>query len=279
MRKKLSLAATGAVALFALTACGGDTPGDEENVNADGNAIIEIGAVPVPHAQILEYVDENLAADAGIDLEIQEFDDYQTPNIALDEGSIDVNYYQHLPWLEEQMATKGYEFEHGAGIHIEPYAAFSKHESVEDIPDGGVIAITNDPANQLRGLRLLEEAGLVENIDDETTALSITDEQNPKGLTFEENQPEVLVQISGDPKIDLAILNGNYLLQAGMKTADALLLEDVSADNQYANFLVWRAGESTEAIEALEEIMQSDEVKQYIKDSWPDGDVTATDAE
>ncbi|GHD03697.1 MetQ/NlpA family ABC transporter substrate-binding protein [Zhihengliuella salsuginis] len=278
MRKKLSLAATGAVALFALTACGGDTPSAEENTNEAGATILEVGAVPVPHAEILEYVDENLAADAGIDLEIQEFDDYQTPNIALDEGSIDVNYYQHLPWLEEQMATKGYEFEHGAGIHIEPYSAFSKHETVEDIPDGGVVAITNDPANQLRALYLLEEAGLLQDIDDETTALSITDEQNPKGLEFEENQPEVLVQISGDPQIDLAILNGNYLLQAGMKTADALLVEDVSADNQYANFLAWRAGESTEAIETLEELMQSDEVKEYIKETWPNGDVTPTEA-
>lgn len=277
MRQKLSLAATGAVALFALTACGGDTPSAEENTNENGATIVTVGASPVPHAQILEFVDENLAADAGIDLEIEEFDDYQTPNIALDEGSIDANYYQHLPWLEDQVATKGYEFEHGTGVHIEPYAAFSQHATVEDVPDGGVVAITNDPANQLRGLKLLEEAGLLENIDDETTVLSLTDSQNPKGLQFEENQPEVLVQIAGDPKVDLAILNGNFLLQAGMKTSDALLVEDVSGENPYANFLAWRAGEQTEAIATLDELLHSDEVREYITETWPNGDVSPTE--
>ncbi|GAA3696886.1 MetQ/NlpA family ABC transporter substrate-binding protein [Zhihengliuella alba] len=277
MRHKLSLAATGAVALLALTACGGSSTPSAETPNPEDPVVVTVGAMPVPHAKILEYVDQNLAPEAGIDIEVQEFDDYQTPNIALAEGSIDVNYYQHLPWFEDQVATKGYEFEHGAGIHIEPYAAFSQHGSVEEIPDGGMVAITNDPSNQLRALKLLEKGGLLENIEDDTTALSLTEEQNPKGLEFEENQPEVLVQQVQDPQVDVAIVNGNYILEAGMSTEDALLVEDVTAKNPYANFLAWRAGESTPAIEKLEELMQSDEVKQFIEESWPNGDVMPTE--
>lgn len=277
MRKQLTLVATGLAALFALTACGGGTsttPSAEATLDPANPTVVKVGAVPVPHAKILEFIDANLAKEAGIDIEVTEFDDYQTPNVALSEGSIDANYYQHLPWLEDQIKTKGYDFEHGAGVHIEPYAAFSdKYKDPAEVPDGATVAITNDPANQIRGLRVLESVGLLKDIQDDSAVLTLTDEQNPKGLKFEENQPEILVTLVADPKVDVALVNGNFILQAGLSTKDALAVESVE-NNPYANFLAWRAGQETPAIAKLEELLHTDQVRDYITETWPNGDVT-----
>ncbi|GLB66959.1 MetQ/NlpA family ABC transporter substrate-binding protein [Arthrobacter mangrovi] len=274
MRRTLTLLGTGIAAALALTACGGSQSASDATPDPANPVTISVGAGPVPHAKILEFVDQNLAKDAGIDLDIQEMTDYQTPNIALNDGSIDANYFQHLAFLEQQMKDKGYKFEHGAGVHIEPYAGFSsKHKDIKEIPDGGTIAITNDPANQPRALKMLEKAGLLKDIKDDSAALTLTDAQNPKGLKFEENQPEILLPLIDDPKVDLAIINGNFILEAGMSTEDALVVESTE-DNPYANFLVWRAGEETPAIAKLEELLHTPEVKSYIEKTWPSGDVT-----
>jgi D-methionine transport system substrate-binding protein len=275
MRKALTLIGTGLAAALALTACGGSdsTPSAETTLDPANPVTITVGASPVPHARILEFVDENLAENAGIDLEIEEITDYQTPNIALSDGSLDANFYQHLPWFEDQVSTKGYDFEHGEGVHIEPYAAFSsQHESIEDIPDGATIAITNDPANQVRGLKMLEEAGLLSGIEEDSAALTLTDEQNPKKLTFEENQPEIILPLVEDPQVDLALINGNFILQAGLSTDDALAVESVE-NNPYANFLAWNAGDENPAIAKLEELLHTPDVKAFIEETWPNGDV------
>jgi D-methionine transport system substrate-binding protein len=279
LRRRSLLGAGGLLLVGALAGCGaggGDaSPSADATLDPANPVVLKVGANPVPHAQILEYVDENLTEGTGIDLEIKEFDDYQLPNVSLDEGSSDANYYMHEPFFDSQVEEKGYEFEHGEGIHIEPYAAFSeKHDSVDSVPDGATVAITNDPGNQPRALKMLESAGLLKGIEDDSAALTLSDEQNPKGLKFEENQPEILVQIVKDPAIDLAIINGNYFIQAGMTLDDALVVEDISGENPYANFLAWRAGEKTAAIEKLDELLHSPEVKSYIEETWPGGDVT-----
>ena len=277
MRKALTLVATGVATALALTACGGSesAPSAVESLDPANPVTLTVGASPTPHARILEFVRDNLAEEAGLDLEIQEFDDYITPNISLDDGDSDVNYYQHLPYLESQMESQGYDFEHGEGIHVEPYAAFSeKHKDVSSIEDGARVMVTNDPSNQARALKMLEEAGLVKDIADDSSVLTLTDEQNPKKLDFQENQPELLVNDLGDPTVDLAIINGNYILEAGLSTDDALLVESVE-DNPYANFLVWKAGSKDARIDKLEELLHSPETKAFIEETWPNGDVTA----
>lgn len=271
-------AGTAALAL-ALSACGADGSDTAASSAATPDpanpVVVKVGANPVPHAQILEYVDENLAKEAGIDLEIQEFDDYQMPNTALDEGKIDANYYMHEPFFNKQVEERGLKMEHGEGVHIEPYAAFSKKfDSVDQVPEGATVAITNDPGNQPRALKMLEQAGLLKDIQDDSAALTLTPEQNPKGLKFEENQPEILVQILDDPAVDLAIINGNYFIQAGMTLEDAVVVEDKSGENPYANFVAWREGEKTPGVGKLDELLHSPEVKQYIEETWPGGDVT-----
>lgn len=277
MRKKLSLLATGIVTALTLAACGGSSSpsADVATLDPANPATLSVGASPVPHARILEFVNQDLAPKAGLKLEIKEIEDYQTPNTALSDGSLDANFYQHLPWFEDQVETKGYKFGHGEGVHIEPYAAFSeKVEDIKDIKDGAKVAITNDPSNQVRALKVLEVAGLVKDIEDDSAVLTLTDEQNFKNLEFSENQPELLINDLKDPSVDLALINGNFILKAGLSTEDALAVESVE-DNPYANFLAWREDSAEDArIQKLEELLHSPEVKAFIEKEWPNGDVT-----
>ena len=279
-----SIAAAVAVAALALTACGAPatpaasgspstTPSEETSAPAEP-ITVKVGASPVPHAKILEFVQQNLATDAGIKLDIVEFDDYVLPNEALASGELDANYFQHLPYLEAQIAEKGYQFEHGAGVHIEPYAAFSsKYKSFDEVPDGATIAITNDASNQIRGLRVLEANGKLSGITDDSNVLNLTAEQNPHGFKFIENQPEVIVQQLDDPAIDVAFVNGNFILTAGLSTADAIGIEAVEG-NPYANFLVWRTDNTNEGVAKLDELLHSTQVADFIRQTWPAGDVS-----
>ncbi len=277
MRKKLTLLATGLVTALTLSACGGSsTPAAQTTALDPANPVtLTVGASPVPHAAILEFVNQDLAPKAGLKLDIKEIEDYQTPNTALSDGSLDANYYQHLPWYEDQVQTKGYKFGHGEGIHIEPYAAFSeKVKDIQDIQDGAKVAITNDPSNQVRALKVLEVAGLVKDIADDTSVLTLTDAQNPKNLKFSENQPELLINDLKDPSVDLALINGNFILKAGLSTTDALAVESVE-NNPYANFLAWREDSKDDVrIQKLDELLHSPEVKAFIEKEWPNGDVT-----
>ncbi|MDF1487540.1 MetQ/NlpA family ABC transporter substrate-binding protein [Tessaracoccus caeni] len=285
MRKIIPTIAASLAAALALTACGSSTPSTtpsdtgapttSESAEAPTGevTVVKVGASPVPHQQILEYIDENLAADAGIDLEITPFDDYVLPNEALADGTLDANYFQHLPYLEEEIATKGYAFEHGAGVHIEPLSLFSsKHAEPAAVPDGGLIAITNDVTNQNRALKLLEKAGLLANIDDAASVLSLTDEQNPKGLQFEETNPEIVVTLIDDPKVDAAVVNSNFILTAGLNTEDAIDVEAVEG-NPYANILAWRTDNTNEGVAVLEGLLHSPEVAEFIRTTWPSGNV------
>ncbi|MGO2051447.1 MetQ/NlpA family ABC transporter substrate-binding protein [Glutamicibacter sp. 287] len=279
MRKKLALAITGVATLFAVTACGstGSTePTAAATLDPANPTIVKVGASPIPHSQILEFIDENLAKDAGIDLEIQEIDDYQTPNIALADGTIDANYFQTEAYLAQQVADKGYEFEHGKGIHLEPLTVFSKNfDKPEDVTEGALVLLNNDPVNQLRGLRVLESAGLLSGLTDEDSALTIEDDEakNPKKLTFREvNSEQVPQYYTQDDNIGLAVINGNYIVQAELNLEEVLVQESPE-NNPNSNFLTWRAGESTPAIEKLDELLHSDEVAKYIEETWTDGNV------
>ncbi|PNH84532.1 MetQ/NlpA family ABC transporter substrate-binding protein [Arthrobacter sp. AFG20] len=278
MRKSLTLLATGIAAALALTGCGGSSAPSAESSQALDPAkpvTLTVGASPVPQAKILEFLNQDLAPKAGLKLDIKEIEDYQTPNTALSDGSLDANYYQHLPWFEDQVKTKGYDFGHGSGVHIEPYAAFSeKVKNISQIKDGAKIAITNDPSNQVRALRVLEKAGLVKDIKDDTSVIGLTDAQNPKKLKFSENQPELLINDLKDPSVDLALINGNFILKAGLSTTDALAVESTE-NNPYANFLAWRSESKDDPrIKKLDELLHSAEVKAFIQKEWPNGDVT-----
>ena len=264
MRTRLSalLAATAATAL--LAACGG---GEAELSAADEP--LRVGASPVPHAEILRYIDENLAGDAGLDLEIVEFTDYVQPNVALEDGSLDANYFQTVPYLEEQEASAGYDFQALDAVHIEPLGIYSSAlTDLADLPDGATVSIPNDPTNAARALRLLEANDLVTLADTGDAAPTSLDiEDNPKNLEVSEVEAAQLPRSLAD--VDIAVINGNYAIEADLVPAeDALALEE-GEGNPNANLLVVRTGdEGDERIQQLEELLHSDEVRRFIEDTY-----------
>ncbi|WP_448630956.1 MetQ/NlpA family ABC transporter substrate-binding protein [Cellulomonas soli] len=277
MRKTLSAIALTAATALTLVGCSSSAPADDDAAAtpAPGEVVsLTIGASPTPHAEILQFVQDNLAADAGLDLTIKTFDDYVLPNTALAEGDIDANYFQHLPYFESQVAEQGYDFDHFEGIHIEPYALYSsKWKSLDEVPDGAQFGITNDPGNQARALDLLVANDLItlkDTGDADPTLLDI--ETNPKNFEFIETAPESLVRALED--VDLAIINGNYALEAGLNPAKDSLLIESGVDNPYANFLAVRSEDKTNpALVKLDELLHSEEVRAYIEERWPDGEV------
>ena len=261
-RSPLLLAATAATAL--LTSCGG---GAAELSAADEP--LRVGASPVPHAEILRHVDEELATDAGLDLEIVEFTDYVQPNVALDDGSLDANYFQTVPYLEEQEASAGYDFTPLAPVHIEPLGIYSSSlTDLAALPDGATVAIPNDPTNAARALRLLEANDLITLADTgEAAPTSLDIELNPKDLQISEVEAAQVPRSLAD--VDIAVINGNYAIEADLVPAeDALALEEAEG-NPNANLLVVRAGdEEDERIRQLEELLHSDEVRQFIEQTY-----------
>ncbi|MBE6484092.1 MAG: ABC transporter [Actinomycetaceae bacterium] len=286
MKRIRSFAAILGAGALALTGCGSSndsnnstnsssgTSANSTAAEADGPVTITVGASPTPHKLILDYVQENLAADAGINIEVVEYQDYVQPNVALNNGDIDANYFQHLPYLEAQEADENYDFEHGDGIHIEPYGIYSeKITDLKDLKDGATVVITNDPSNQARALQLLVDNDLIELKDVESPTIYDL-ASNPKNLQFKEADAPSVPKLL--PDYDIGIVNGNYALQNGLEPSkDALYLE-AGADNPYANILAWNAtadDQTKAAVEKLDELLHSDEVAQYIKDTWPNGEV------
>lgn len=278
MRKKLALAITGIATAFALSACGSSNPSADANATLDpaNPTVIKVGASPVPQADILNFIDQNLAKDAGIDLDVVEIDDYVTPNTSLKDGSLDANYFQTEAYLATEMKEKGYKFAHGAGIHVEPMTAFSKQfKDAKDVTAGTTVLVNNDPVNQIRGMRVLEQAGLLANIADDDSLLTVQDdkEKNPKGLILKDANAEQVVQYyKSDKSIGVAVINGNFIVQAELNKEE-ILVQEAGENNPNANFLTWREGEETPAIEKLEELLHSDEVRDYIEKTWTDGSV------
>ena len=275
MSKKILALLLGLTLCLSLAACGGDTAdtaettGDsaESGDTAETTTTLTVAASPTPHAVILEAC-VPLLAEQGIELVINQYDDYVVPNTAVEDGDEDANYFQHLPYLEEFNETRGTHLVDVAGVHIEPMGIYAgRVESLEDLPDGAVIGVPNDPTNEGRALLLLEAQGLI-TLDDSSnlsaTPSNIVD--NPKGLKFEEIEAQTLP--SSRPDLDLAVINSNYALGAGLNpTTDALAIE--SSDSPYVNVLVVKEGnENNEAIQALVEALHSDTIRDFINEEF-----------
>ena len=268
-----SLAAIGlaAVATLGLAACGGGSSSDASDSSSDV-VTLTVGATPSPHAKILTYINDNLAADAGIKLKIVEYTDYVQPNTALNDGDLDANFYQTVPYLENAEKQFGYDFEAGEGIHLEPLGVFSnKHKSLDELPDGGTIGIISDTANQSRALELLATQGLV-SIPEGDGDVNINTVTKLKNFDFREVEGPQLVRSLDD--FDYAVINGNFAQEGGKSISSDALVVESPVDNPAVNVLVWKNGSNkAEAIAKLEELLHSPEVKQYIEQTWPDGSV------
>jgi len=235
---------------------------------------IRVGATPVPHAELLELIKDDLKEE-GIVLEIVEFTDYVTPNIALSDGDIDANFFQHVPYLDEFSSEHNLALSSIGTIHVEPLGLYSNSlKSIDDLKDQATIAIPSDSVNGGRALILLENKGLITLKEDaglKATEADIID--NPKQLIFKAVEAAQLPRIL--PDVDAAIINGNYALEADLSpAADALILE--GSESPYANIVVIRTGEEkNESLQALVKVLQSEKVKTFITTEYGGGVVDA----
>ena len=291
MKKLATLLLSGALACALLAGCSGgtnpgaastpapnsETPAPEstapvttESATPEGTTTLKVGATPAPHAEILEVVKEILAQQ-GITLDIVVFNDYIQPNTAVEDGSLDANYFQHITYMNEFNASDGTHLVSDAEIHYEPFGLYAgKTASLDALADGAQIAVPNDTTNEARALLLLQQEGLITLKEGAgITATKADIAENPKNLDIVELEASQLPVRLAD--VDMAVINGNYAIDAGLKVADALAVEaaDGEAATAYVNVLTVKEGrESDPAIQALVEALQSQEVKDYIETTY-----------
>ena len=235
---------------------------------------LKVGATPVPHAELLNLVKEDLKTE-GVDLKVVEFTDYVTPNLALAEGELDANFFQHFPYLEKFSNERGLNLVSAGKIHVEPLGVFSqKIKDIKDLPNKATIAIPSDPSNGGRALILLHNNGIIKLND--PTNLYVTEfdiVENPKKLKFKPIEAAQLPRVL--PDVEAAVINGNYALEAGFSPVeDSLLLE--GAESPYANIIAVKSGdESKEDIQKLLKALQSKKVSDYIGANYKGGVVPA----
>lgn len=228
---------------------------------------VVIGVSPAPHADIVAQVVDELK-EQGITVEIREFSDYVTPNIALSDKDIDANYFQHIPYFAHENSVGKYGLEILGGIHIEPMALYStKHASLADLPDGAEIMVPNDTTNEGRALLLLQQVGLItlkEGVAGNATPKDIAD--NPKGLRFTELEAATIPEAYRDA--DAAVINGNYAIEHGLNPVkQSLAIEDESSP--YVNIIAVKEGDAKRPeLQKLLQALQSEKVKAFIEEKY-----------
>jgi D-methionine transport system substrate-binding protein len=271
MKNHMKVILVAAAAGLMLTGCGTkDAEVQDEVQTPEGATVLTVGATAVPHAELLEQAKPLLAAE-GIELNIMIFDDYVTPNIGLAEGSLDANFFQHQPYLDDYNAENNTTLVSVGSVHYEPFGIYGgKTTDIAALADGAMVAVPNDVSNEARALVLLEQAGLLklkEGVGIQATVQDII--ENPKNIQFQEIASEQLVRAL--PDVDLAVINGNYAIEGGLSLKDALVVEsDQSiAAQTYANIVATRTENSTgEAVLKLIEILQGEEIQAFINNTY-----------
>lgn len=258
--KKIIAIILSLVLTLSLCACGGKS--DDKT--------IKVGATPAPHAEILEVIKEELAKE-GWTLEIVEFNDYVQPNQAVEDGELDANYFQHVLYLNSFNADNGTHLVNAGGIHYEPFGIYAgKTASLDALADGAKIGVPNDATNEARALLLLEQEGLIklkEGVGLDATKSDII--ENPHNYEIVEIEAQLLP--ASLPDLDIAVINGNYAIDAGLKVSEALAIEaaDGAATEYYQNVIAVKEGnENSEKIQVLLKALKSDAVKSYIESTY-----------
>ena len=272
MKKVLAIVLAALLIVAALAGCAAKSETADTTVTTDTVAaettdgkleVLKVGASSTPHAEILEQVKDTLAAE-GYDLQIVVYDDYVLPNQSLADGSLDANYFQHTPYLNSFNAANGTDLVSAAKIHYEPFGLYGN----------GVDSVDAIDSNETRALLLLAQEGLIELPADASAEKGVTtlDIVDAKGHDVQALQADTVpAQLANSNEGTVAVINGNYALQAGLHASDALAIEDASGDaaQTYANIVACRAGEENSAkIQALVKALQSDAVKTYIENTY-----------
>lgn len=270
-RRSFLLGGAAVLGSFALTACGGNsatsssaaTSGAATSSSASNGTVITVGASPSPHAEILKA--------AGYELKVVEYNDYVQPNVALSEGDLDANYFQHKPYLDNYNQENGTDLVSAAAIHFEPMGIYAgKSSDIKNVPDGAKIAVPSDATNEARALLLLQDQGVLKLKDGaglEATKNDIA--ENPHNVEFVEVEAASVPRTLQDA--DFGVINGNYALSAGLDTTATLASEgaDSEAAKTYANIVAVRKGEDqTDKTKALVKALTSDTAKKFIEDTY-----------
>ncbi|MET9450231.1 MetQ/NlpA family ABC transporter substrate-binding protein [Streptomyces cinerochromogenes] len=256
--------ATGALTL-GLTACGSG----KDSGSSDANGPLVVAASPTPHAEILNFVKDKLAKKAGLDLEVKEFTDYITPNTATEDGSVDANYFQNQPYLDDFNKKRGTHIVPVVTVHLEPLGLYShKVKKADALKSGATIAVPNDAVNEARALKLLAANGLITLKDGAGTEATPQDiAKNPKNLTFKEVEAAQTARSLDD--VDAAVINGNYAISSGIKPAKEALVLESAKNSPYGNFLAVKEGnEKDPRVKKLAKLLTSPEVKKFIEDKY-----------
>ena len=270
LKKALALALTGAVIIGAFAGCGAKKDSSSDTKKEETKKIV-IGASPSPHADILKVAKKELKKE-GYELEIKEYSDYVQPNTALESGDLDANYFQHKPYLDDFNTKKKTHLVSAGMIHYEPFGIFpGKTKTLKDLKKGATVAVPNDTTNEARALLLLQDQGLIKLKDGAgLTATKKDIVENKKDLAIKEIEAAQIPRSLKD--VDIAVVNGNYALQAGLKVnKDALATEDADSvgAKTYGNIVAVKKGnEKSAAIKALIKALKSDTVKKYINDKY-----------
>ena len=283
MKKVLAIVLAALLIVAALAGCAAKSETADTTATTDTAAaettdgkleVLKVGASSTPHAEILEQVKDTLAAE-GYDLQIVVYDDYVLPNQSLADGSLDANYFQHTPYLNSFNAANGTDLVSAGKIHYEPFGLYGNGVvSVDAIASDATILIPADDSNETRALLLLAQEGLIELPADASAEKGVTtlDIVDAKGHDVQALQADTVpAQLANSNEGTVAVINGNYALQAGLHASDALAIEDASGDaaQTYANIVACRAGEENSAkIQALVKALQSDAVKTYIENTY-----------
>lgn len=248
-----------------------ETGQDSSEEASEEGGTLSVAASPAPHAEILEEAATILEED-GIELDVNIVNDYTTPNRLLADEEVDANFFQHTPYLDGEVESHGYDLVSAGNVHIEPMAVYSQdYDALEDVPDGSTILVSNNPAEEGRFLSFFVDAGLVEieeGIDIENATFDDITE-NPHDFDFNnQTAPELLVEMYNNNEAPVVIINSNFALDGGLSPVDdSIAIED--GDSPYANLVAVRSGdEEREDIQKLMEVLQGDEIKQFIEDNY-----------
>lgn len=238
---------------------------------AEEDKTITVAASATPHAEILEQA-KLLLEEQGWDLEVTVFDDYVQPNLVVESGDFDANYFQHIPYLENFNEEQGTHLVNAGGIHYEPFGIYPGTKStLDELEDGDTIAVPNDTTNEARALLLLEANGVIKLKEDAGLTATVKDiEENPHNVEIQELEAAQVPRVKDE--VAFVVLNGNYALQAGFSVAkDAIAYEtsDSEAAKTYVNVIAVKEGnENSDKIKALVSVLKSDEIKNYITETY-----------
>lgn len=271
MKKRLlSLTLAGILAVGALTGCGSSSDTDKGETT-ENKGTITVAASETPHSEILEQA-KKILKEEGWDLEITVFNDYVQPNNVVESGDFDANYFQHIPYLEDFNKEHGTHLVNAGGIHYEPFGIYpGTKDSLDAIAKGDVIAVPNDTTNEARALLLLQDNGIIKLKDGVGLEATVNDiEENPYEVEIQELEAAQVSRVTGE--VAFVVLNGNYALEAGFSVGkDAIAYEksDSEAAQTYVNVIAVKEGnEDSEKIKALVEALESDEIRDYINETY-----------